>query len=93
MDNAQKSSLGLDEWPIERCRSAIKNIVADALSKLKVISTRPMARALSKTEVHLRISEHKMLSFSVRKEIIQNNNGLVGILLSKVGKNDFFHTL
>ena len=37
------------------------------------------------TEVHLKVSEHKMLSFFlVRKEIIENNNSLVVILLSKI---------
>ena len=49
-------------------------------------------RSLCKTEVHLKISEHKMLSFLVRKEIIDNNNTLVVILLSKVGENEFLQT-
>ena len=48
---------------------------------------------LSKTEVHLKISEHKILCFLVRKEIIENNNSLVVILLSKVEENDFLQTL
>ena len=38
-------------------------------------------------------SEHEMLSFSVRKEIIKNDNSLVVILLSKVVENDFLQTL
>ena len=29
---------------------------------------------LCKTEVHLKISEHKILSFSVKKKIIENDN-------------------
>ena len=40
-----------------------------------------MAPELNK--VHLKVSEHEMLSFSVRKEIIKNDNSLVAILLSK----------
>ena len=48
---------------------------------------------LSKTVVHLKISEHKMLSFSVRKDIIENDNSSVVISLSKVGKNEFSQTL
>ena len=39
------------------------------------------------------ISEHDMLRFSVRKEIIKNDNSLVVILLSKVVENEFFQTL
>ena len=34
-----------------------------------------------------------MLSFSVRKEIIKNDNSLVVILLSKVVENEFLQTL
>ena len=34
-----------------------------------------------------------MLSFSVRKKIIKNDNNLVVILLSKVVENEFFQTL
>ena len=34
-----------------------------------------------------------MLSFSVRKEIIENNNSLVAISLSKVDENEFLQTL
>ena len=49
--------------------------------------------SLCKTEVHLKISEHKMLRFSVRKEIIENGNSWVVISLSKVGKNEFVQTL
>ena len=48
---------------------------------------------LCKTEFRLKISEHKMLSFSAQKEIIENNNSLVAISLSKVGENEFFWTL
>ena len=48
---------------------------------IKVIGIRPMD--------HLKISEHEMLSFSVRKEIIKNDNSLVVILLSKVVENEF----
>ena len=33
--------------------------------------------------------DHKMLNFLVRKEIIEYNNGLVVISLSKVGENEF----
>ena len=48
--------------------------------------------SLCKTEIHLKMSEHKMLSFSVRKVIIENNSFLV-ISLSKVGENEFLQTL
>ena len=41
----------------------------------------------------MKITEHKMLSFSVKKEIIKNNNSLVVISLSKVGENEFPQTL
>ena len=41
----------------------------------------------------MKVSEHEMLSFSVRKEIIKNENSLVVILLSKVGENEFLQTL
>ena len=43
--------------------------------KHKVIDIRPMTPLLNK--VHLKVSEHEMLSFSVRKEIIKNDNSLV----------------
>ena len=33
------------------------------------------------------------LSFSIRKEIIENDNSLVVILLSKVFENEFFQSL
>ena len=36
----------------------------------------------------MRVSEHEMLNFSVRKEIIENDNSLVGILLSKAVENE-----
>ena len=39
----------------------------------------------------MRVSEHEMLSFSIRKEIIENDNSLLVILLSKVGENEFLH--
>ena len=39
----------------------------------------------------LKVSEHEMLIFSVRKEIIKNDNSLVVILLSKVS-GSFLHT-
>ena len=48
---------------------------------------------LCKTKVHLKISEHKMLSFSVRKEIDENNDSLVVMSLLKVGENEFLQTL
>ena len=43
----------------------------------------------AKTEVRLKISKHKMLSFSITKEIIKSNNSLVVITLFKVGENEF----
>ena len=46
-----------------------KTAAGNLTSKLKVIGIRPMAPVLNK--VHLRVSEHEMLSFSVRKEIIK----------------------
>ena len=58
---------------------------------LKVIGVRPMAPVLNK--VHLRVSEHEMLSFSVRKEIIKNDNNFIVILLSKVVENKFLQTV
>ena len=58
---------------------------------VKVIGIQPMAPVL--TQVHLKVSEHEMLSFSVRKEIIKNDNSLVVILLSKVVENEFLQTL
>ena len=42
---------------------------------IKVTGIRPIAPVLNK--VHLKVSEHEILSFSVRKEIIKNNNSLV----------------
>ena len=57
---------------------------------LKVTGIRPMAPVAP--EVHLKISEHKMLSFLVRKEIIENYSSLVVISLSKVGVNKFLQT-
>ena len=39
-----------------------------SVSYLKLIGIRPMAPVLNK--VHLKVSEHEMLRFSVRKEII-----------------------
>ena len=58
---------------------------------LKVIGIRPMAPVL-KTGPH-EVFEHEMLSFSVRKEIIKNDNSLVVILLCKVVENEFLQTL
>ena len=50
-----------------------------------------MAPVLNK--VHLKVSEHEMLSFSVRREIIKNDNSLVVILLSKVVENEFLQSV
>ena len=58
---------------------------------IKVIGIRPMAPVLNK--VHLKVSEHETLSFSVAKEIIKNDNSLVVILLSKVVENEFLQTV
>ena len=58
--------------------------------QFKVIGIRPMVPVLNK--VHLKVSEHEMLSFSVRRDIIKNDNSLVVILLSKVVENEFFRT-
>ena len=57
----------------------------------KVTGIRPMT--LCKTEVHLKMSERKMLTLLVTKEIIENNNSLVAISLSKVGENEFLPNL
>ena len=56
-------------------------------SCIKVIGIRPMAPVLNK--VHLKVSEHEMLSYLVTKEIIKNDNSLVVILLFKVVENEF----
>ena len=61
------------------------------LSILKVTGIGPMTPV--QTEVHLTMSEHKLLTFLVRKEIIENNNSLVVISLSKVGENEFLPNL
>ena len=58
---------------------------------LKVIGIRPMAPVLNTGP--LKVSEHEMLIFSVRKEIIKNDNSLVVSLLSKVVENEFLQTL
>ena len=58
---------------------------------IKVIGIRPLAPVLNK--VHLKVSEHEMLTFSVRKEIIKNDDSLVVILLSKVVENEFLQTV
>ena len=58
---------------------------------VKMIGIRPMASLLNK--VHLRVSEHEMLSFSVRKEIIKNDNSLVVILLFQVVENEFLQNV
>ena len=47
-----------------------------------MIGIRHMVPVLNK--VHLKVSEHEMLSFLVQKEIIKNDNSLVVILLFKV---------
>ena len=60
-------------------------------SLLKVTGIRSMA-PVHNTQVPLKISEHKMSSFLVRKEITENNNSLVVISLSKVGENEFLQT-
>ena len=52
---------------------------------------RPMTPVLNTG--HLKASDHEMLSFPVRKKIIQNDNSLVVILLSKVVENEFLQTL
>ena len=49
--------------------------------------------ALCWTEVYLKVSEQEMLCFSIRKEIIKNDNSLVVILLPNVGEKEFFQTL
>ena len=59
---------------------------------LKVSPPLPL-RNFNRTQVHLKIPEHKVLSFSVRKEIIENDNSLVVISLSKVSENEFLQTL
>ena len=48
-----------------------------------------MAPVLNK--VHLKVSEHEMLGFSVRREIIKNDNSLAVILLSKVVENELHY--
>ena len=54
------------------------------MSMIKVTGIRPMAPVQNRGPL-----EHKMLSFSVRKEVIKNNNSLVVISLSKAGENEF----
>ena len=54
-------------------------------NNIKAIGIRPMAHVLNK--VHLKVSEHEMLSFSVRKEIIKNDNS--SVVISKVVENEF----
>ena len=41
----------------------------------------------------MKVSEQEMLSYSVKKEIIKNDNSLVVILLCKVVENEFLQTL
>ena len=41
----------------------------------------------------MKIYEHKMLSLSIRKEILENDNSLVVISLSKVSENEFLQPL
>ena len=50
-----------------------------------------MAPVLNRGPVE--VSEHEMLSFSVKKKIIKKDNSWVVILLSKVGENEFLQTL
>ena len=52
---------------------------------------RPMAPVLNRGT--LEVSEHEMLIFSIRKKIIDNDNSLVLIILSKVGENEFLQIL
>ena len=61
------------------------------LNDFKVIGIRPMAPVLNTGP--LKVSQHEMLIFSIRKEIIKNNNSLVVILLSTVVENEFLQTL
>ena len=61
------------------------------ITSLKMIGIRRMAPMLNTGP--LEGSEHEMLSFSVRKEIIKNDNSLVVILLSKVVENEFLQIL
>ena len=60
-----------------------------------MIGSRPMTPVLNKVHQtrYLKVSEHEMLSFLVRKEIIKNDNSLVVILLSKVVENEFLQTV
>ena len=44
-------------------------------------------------DVHLKVSEHEMLHFPIRKEIIENNNSLVVISVSTGGENEFMANL
>ena len=50
-------------------------------------------RLQCKTEVHLKVSDNKMLTFLVRKEVVENTNSLIVISLSKVGENEFLPNL
>ena len=72
-------------------QTAHSTLIFTNIQLLKVTGIRPMALCL--TQVHLKASEHEMLSFSVRKEIIKNDNSLAVILLSKVVENEFLQTL
>ena len=62
-------------------------------SQFKVIGIRPMAPVLNTGPRVMKVSEHEMLIFSVRKEIIKGDNSLVVILLFKVVENEFLQTL
>ena len=75
-------------------RLAISLSASSIYSVFKMIGIQPMATVVNTGPLEGRylISEHKMLSFSVRKEIIKNDNSLVVILLSKVVENEFFQT-
>ena len=72
----------------ELLEKTVQIIVTLKKNLFKVIVTRPMAPVL--TQVHLKVSEQEMLSFSVRKEISKNDNSLVVILLSKVVEANSF---
>ena len=57
----------------------------------KVTGIRPMTPVQNRGP--LKMSDHKMLTFLVSKEIIENNKSLVVISLSKVGENEFLPNL
>ena len=77
--------------PTELIVFVVYFLLLSTKTDLKVIGIRPMAPVLNK--VHLKVSEHEMLSFLVRKEIIKNDNSLAVILLSKVVENASLQTV